>query len=402
MEDFKMKMNKIFILPLMIAIIGVSGCAKKDTDTTGAAKGAPSSAAAPGKWKIGYNCLITSSYVLVTLGDNSKYVIKAFGGEPFVLDDEGSIEKMIQDFENMIMSGCDGILVWLPVEQLYTTVSDMCKEAKVPFVLTDKVPSDPAIVAEIKSNPYFAGAIGPANDVYGIAIAEYALSKGYKNCIIASSLVGDPTDDPKIKAFRSVFEAAGGVVLEETHSENTPAQGIIENALIAHPNPDFIYGTGPDYLNAASDALRNKGFKTVVMGSGLDKTSLDRLADPTSPVAMINGDYWISGMLSAIIMQNYLDGTPLKDSAGEPVWFENILPFEVPASQYGLYQKYFLDQFCFTDEEIRRFSGINNPEFDYNAFLQLIDDYSLVNRLKARHREGLITDEEMKAAGIDL
>lgn len=355
-----------------------------------------------GQWKIGYNMFGSAAYALVALADNSKQAVGAFGGIPVMMDDEFSVEKIVQDVENMIASGCDGILIWLPAEALYPSVAQLCADAQVPFVLNDKVPEDPAIVAELKANPYFAGAIGPANAVYGASIAEYALSMGYKTCIIASADLGDPTDAPRLEVFKKVFTEGGGEILDELHAATAgDTQPQVENALIAHPNPDFIYGTGSDFGNGSSDALKGKGFDTVVMTSGLDATALSKLADPDDPMVMVNGDYWICGMLSAIILQNYLDGTPLKDANGEPVWFTDVMPFQVPAEQYDLYKKFFLDQFMYTPEEIQQFSGANNPDFNYDAFMKLISDYSLENRLLARYSDGSVTADELIAVGIN-
>jgi hypothetical protein len=84
------------------------------------------------------------------------------------------------------------------------------------------------------------------------------------------------------------------------------------------------------------------------------------------------------------------------------VWYTDVKPFEVSASQYDLYQKFFLDRYCYTNEEIERFSSLNNPDFNYDALIKLINSYSLEDRLLARYREGLITENELKSAGISF
>ena len=242
-------------------------------------------ASGDGTYKIGINYMTSSSYVLVTLRDNSVKVIEGMGSEALAIDDEANPEKIMQDIENMVSAGCNGVIAWMLVDQAFDPLSELCERSKVPFVLNDKVPEDPDIIANMKANPYFAGAIGPANAVYGEAVADYAISKGWETVVIFSGDAADPTDTPRIRAFREKFEAAGGVILNEAHAASTAdIQPTIDNTLVAHTEPDFIYATGPDYSNAACDALHGKGWATKVLSSGLDSTSLERLSDPDSPM----------------------------------------------------------------------------------------------------------------------
>lgn len=374
----------------------------KETTTENSDTTQETTGSTEGKYKIGYNFYGSNSYALLSLANNSKVVIDAFGNEGIGISDEYQVEKIVQDVENMISAGVDGLIIWLPAESLYLTVADMCKEAKVPFVLNDKIPSDPSIVAELKANPYFAGAVSPANAVYGEAIAKYALNQGLKTCIISSSGVGDPSDTPRLEAFKEIFTASGGQILSELHSSAADeAQSQIEDALIANPDPDFIYGVGSDFGIAAVSALENAGnTRAIVLTSGLDKAALELLGN--SSLKMVNGDFWIAGMLSAVVLQNYLDGTPLKDHDGNPVWIDSILPFEVPAEKYDLYKRFFLDEYCYSADEIRQMSGKYNPDFNYDAFLKVIEDYSLDNRLIAKYKEGKVTKDELTAVGINV
>lgn len=412
------KMKKLLSVLLVLTITAslFAGCGSKAaTETTATpteaakeetteATTAPTAEATEtaGNFTIGYNYFGSGSYALLSLANNSQVVIDAFGNKSVSMDDEFSVEKIIQDVENMISTGVDGLIIWLPVESLYLTVAKMCEDAKVPFVLNDKIPSDESIVAELKANPYFAGAIAPANAVYGQAIADYAISQGLKTCIISSSGVGDASDTPRLDAFKEAFSAAGGEVLTELHADAADAaQGQIEDALVANPDPDFVYGTGSDFGIAAVSALENAGNdRAIVLTSGLDKAALELLG--TSSMKMVNGDFWVCGMLSAVVLQNYLDGTPLKDANGEPVWIDNVMPFEVPSEKYDLYQKFFLDEYCYSADEIKQMSGKTNPDFNYDAFLQVIADYSLDNRLIAKYKEGKVTKEELSAVGITV
>ena len=331
-----------------------------------------------GTFKVGYNILAQGSYPLDTLAHNQEFVVEAFGGEVQAICDDGQVDKIVQDVENMIASGCDGLIIWLPADNLYQTVIDICTNAKVPFVFSDKLPLDESIKEQLMTNEYFAGAVGPANAEYGTLIAQYALDQGYTDCIISTGTQGDPTDTPRIEAFTETFEAGGGTIEQVVYTDSQDnIQIYIENALIAYPDVDFVYGTGSDYGIGACAAIENQNLDAKVLTSGLDSGALERLA-AGGPMEFVNGDYWVSGTLSTVLLMNYLNGTPIKDGDGNPVWVDNIMPFEVAADQYDDFQKTFIDGDFYTADEIKAMNGIT-----YDEFMDIINNYSLEERVAA-------------------
>lgn len=390
-----MKFKKLFAMGLAATTVMASMAAcGGDTSTTESTAGADSAAvsdsvaggedaasedsASTGKFKIGYNYYGPGSYALTKLADNQQFVIDAFGNESQSISDDFQVDKIVQDIENLVSSGCNGLVIWLPADNLYQTVIDICTNAKVPFVFSDKVPSDPAIKEQLMSNEYFAGAVGPANAEYGTLIAEYALAQGYKSCIISTGAQGDPTDTPRIEAFTEAFEAGGGTIEQIVYTDSQDnIQPYTENALIACPDVDFVYGTGSDFGIGAVSAAQNQGLDTKVLTSGLDSGALDLLAEGSN-MEFVNGDFWVSGTLATVLLQNYLEGNPIKDADGNPVWIDNIMPFEVSADQYDEFKATFIDSDFYSTEEIQAMSGIT-----YDEFMDIVNKYSLEERTAA-------------------
>lgn len=355
------------------------------------------SALADSSIKIGYNYFGTGGYSLAALANQSQVVLDYCGDESTSTDDQFSVENIITDVENMISSGCDGVIIWLPAEPLYKVVGQMCEDAGVYFVLNDKVPQTQEVRDFLNSCEYFAGAVAPANAEYGAAMANYALDQGWKTCIATSSAEGDASDQPRLDAFKKVFEAAGGEILAEVHSDTT-ADSLpnIQDALIACDEPDFIYGVGSDYAITACTALEDYPmYDTQVITSGLDKEALGLLLDDTCPLVTINGDYWIAGYFSAVILQNACEGNKLTDAEGKAIWVDDIMPFEVSETSYPLYEKYFLNESVYTKDETVAMIGIS-----YDEMMTIIHDYSLENRLMAKNAAGIISDAEMQEAGL--
>jgi len=357
--------------------------------------------AAEGDVKIGINYFGSGSYALLLLKKNSEVVLEAYGHEPMSLDDEFNVEKIVTDIENMIQSDVDGIVVWSPTETLYPTISQMCEEAQVPFVLNDKVPSDPEIIDELMANPYFVGAVSPDNASYGEATADYAIEKGWKTCLMAMPEIGDPSATPRYEAFKAKFEAAGGTILDEIHAADiATSQQKLEDALIANPDPDFVYGTGSDFGIAAVGALEKFDYDTAVMTADFDETVLGYLKDATLPVLM--GDSLISGTFSAILLENYVMGTPILDENGKVPFITDVAGFFLTPEQVDLYNKFWIDEHCYSAEEMANMCTANNPDFGYQEFIDAIHNYSFEERLKAKMDEGKVTQEELEAAGVVL
>lgn len=347
---------------------------------------------------IGYNIFGSGPYALGMLANNTESVIKAYGQESMALDDEFSVEKIIQDVENMISSGCDGLVIWLPAESLYPTVAKMCADAQVPFVLNDKVPSNQEIIDTLRENAYFAGCSAPNDNALGKGCAEYAIEQGWKSCIITSSAAGDSSDTPRIEGFREVFEAAGGEVKEELHADNLDESvGQVQDALTATGDVDFIYGTSSDYGLNACTALEGKGADTKVISAGLETEALDALCNEESPLVYLAGDSWVSGIYSTILLENAIAGTPVQDEDGNVPWIDNVAPFQILPEEYELYTTCFIDNLCYSDEELLAMNGI-----DYDSFMEIVNNYSFEDRVNAKLDEGLITQEDIDAAGLTI
>ena len=345
--------------------------------------------------KVGYNYYGAGSYALLSLANNSDYVIQYMGDEAMGTNDNFQAEQIVADIENMCNAGCDGVIVWLPIEALYTTVGEICAKYEVPFILNDKIPSDPEVLAALQENPYYIGAVAPANAVYGEQIAEYALAQGYTSVLIGSSTIGDASDTPRLEAFTAAFEAGGGTVLDTLYIESVDdGTTKFENSLIVN-EPDFIYGVGSDHGISAVNALANADLDIPIVTSGLDSQALEYEAE--GKIEMITGDFWVCGTFSAIIMEAYLNGNQMFDADGNVPYIDDVLPFEVPAEQYELYKAVFLDTTPYSAEEIETLANGT-----YEELLEAIHNYSIEERAAAHVAAGTLDAAVAEAAGITI
>ena len=332
-----------------------------------------------GNYKVGYNFFGAGSFALLQLANNSEYAIKQLGDEPSSTNDNFQVEQIIADIENLCNAGCDGILIWLPVPDLYPTVAEICAKYEVPFVFNDKVP-DEEMHKSLSENPYYVGAVGADNELYGELIANYAIEQGYKSVLIATATLGDPTDTPRLEKFREIFEAAGGEVLDVLNCENVDdATSKIENSLIVN-DPDFIYGTGSDFGIAAVNALNNQDMlgEVAVVTSGLDSQAIEYRMD--GKIEYLNGDFWACGYYATILLEAYLHGNQMLDADGNIPYVDNVAPFLFDPADYETYQAVFLNDETtpYLAEETQAFvSGT------YDELLAAMQSYSIAERAAA-------------------
>ena len=134
-------MKKLLALILALAMtLSLAACGAASNGSAGTS-GTSGSAAASGEkvgtdtesgsFKIGYNQLVTGDFALDALANNMETAIEGLGCEAMGVVAGGSMEQMVTDIENMISSGCDALVLWLPIDSLYLTVAQMCEDAGV-------------------------------------------------------------------------------------------------------------------------------------------------------------------------------------------------------------------------------------------------------------------------------
>lgn len=417
MKKAILKFVSVMMLLLIVAAgLGACGNSTSGSQSASGASGTTSSQAAgsapgsvaggteqtgggQGQWKVGIN-YFSSVYPLLALARTSEQATLAAGGTSMKIDDGVSMEQIVADFENMIQNGCDGLIVWCPVETIVMTIAQMCEEHKVPFVLSDKVPTNPEIIEALYANPYFVGAVAPANGEYGAYAAQMCLDEGYTKAIVSTPGVGDATGTPRAEGFVAAFEAGGGKILTIVNNDGMTdgGQANVEDALIAYPDVEVIFGTGSEFGVGAVEAVKNNGGAVKVITCDLDETLLNQLNDGI--LLGLVGDYWVAGFFSGVLLQNYLDGHPLTEADGKPVWVEDLMYFGVNGDQLDLYKKFWISEYCYSPEEINQMFVANNPDFTTADLKEIMYAYSLNERLNAKLAEGKVTEAELTAAGV--
>lgn len=354
---------------------------------------------------VGINSWVAGVYALDILANNSKFAVEANGDEILVFNDEGNVEKLTSNVENMISANVDGVLWMGMFENMFTVGPSLLENAGIPFALYDKVPSDESVIEAIQNMSNFAGAV--ANDNYdaGSSMAKIALENGSTKVLIAGAEVGDPNTDARVAGFSETFEAGGGTILSVTRVATGEANGeqqACDNMLAAFPEADCFYCTGEEFTLQAINVIAKTPLdhEVKVYGTDLNPTLLENLVDGT--LAACGGAHWVSALYSAILLENAMDGHKLTDADGKVPFINDAKMITVPAECADLYQRFFIDENPYEEEEIQNLLYKYNPDVTLDDLMEVINNYSLEDRLIAKYNAGKVTAEELEAVGIEV
>ena len=260
--------------------------------------------------------------------------------------------------------------------------------------------ADKAITEKLETYTTYCGATTPDNYSYGVQMAEFALEEGYKSGFILASGVGDASGTPRINGFRETFEAAGGTILGEQHTDDSnQAVTQAEDMYLANPDADFIMATGASTFGSAGLEVLQKynDDKMKIITADFDETVLASMKEDDK-VQFLIGDFLVCGSYAAVLMCNKLEGTPMLDADGTAPYVDMVPAFSIPVAEQELFSKYIAGDCIYSDAECQAMMGMSLEDFEN----KIVSGYTLEERLQAKYAEGTISAEEMEAAGLSV
>jgi len=343
---------------------------------------------------LGYNNYRVGAYSLDILQKNFEYAAKAMGVDVMVVNDEAKIDNCPINVDNMISAGVKGIAFFGLNDNVMLAIAQRCEQAGVYFAFYDHMPSD-QVVEMLKGFNYYAGAAATSDISTGRVAGEYAASVGATKAVIVTGEQTDPSHSARVQGFTEAFEAAGGEVVGVGWGSPalSDSLGRANDLLTAHPEADFVYGSNGDCGLAAKEAIASHSDVTAqVYATDLDPDILTGLADGS--ISAANGAHWINVYFAASLLTNAVNGNVIKDADGNAPRL--IVPvMTLPSSYIDLYNKLWIENAPFTEEELASLVG---ADVTVDTLQQMLDNYTIDQRLDALVAAGKVTQEEVDAA----
>lgn len=332
------------------------------------------SGAAQGKLSFAGDIVGQGAQALDDLVAEEEYLFKAMGSEFKIYNDNFTADTQGTNVQTMASAGYDGLMIFGWNATLYTTISNTAKEAKVPFVFFDQIPTDADMISQLEENEYYVGSVGVDNYQLGVNIAKRMLADGKTKALLLGGSVGDVVHDARNKGFVETFEAGGGQVLATTRCTDPAEATTKEDDMISgNPDAEATYCLTGDYAIAAIAALENHANTQMSLYCS-DVTTEAAQYIKDGAIVCGDGGSKIATVIASALLYNYANGNIIRDENGKAPNFSNIVSFEVNKDNVDAYVSAFLTGHPVSEEDVRAMvaDGVN-----YKTFTDYIETFSL-------------------------
>lgn len=350
---------------------------------------APTAAApaADGDIKIGVSIWSSTD----VLGSQCKRILdeaaKALGVQVQYVDQGHVSEQVTASVEQLCAAGCQGIIICNSADTEMTSAIKTCNDNGVylaQFFRIINEQNSPDIYKAAVDSPYYVGAVHENEPENGEKLVNILLDKGDRNIGLIGWEQGDATWLGRLEGYTKGVEAWNAAhpddqaKLSEPQYAGTSSEGgskAAEALMAADPDLDALIpaGGGGDPLQGAIAAVERAG-KT----GQIDIVSTDFLPDlkerlENGSMAAESGGHYCDPLFAFMLVYNAIKG----NYTGIEGNFINMnFPYLYVASpeDYGDYEKYFVDQLPYTDDELVEMAGLSVDDLSKKCAALSIED----------------------------
>ncbi|KJD34336.1 ribose ABC transporter substrate-binding protein [Tamlana nanhaiensis] len=308
------KLNKTFLIILLLAIFTTLGCKNKKQNTTK---------------KVAVVVSTLNNPWFVVLGESAAQRARELGYEATIFDSQNNTSKEAEHFENLIAAGYNAILFNPTDSEGSVSNIKRAKQAGVPtFCMDREVNSLDGPISQIISDS-FSGCV---------ELGEYFVRQLNKKgkYVELLGLVGDNNTWNRSKGFHSVvdhFPELKMVAQQSADFDRSKAMEVLESVLQSNPDIDAVFCGNDAMAMGAYQALVATGKANNVMVFGFDGADdvMNAIADKKIKATVMQSPKAMA-QTAAELADEYLKGkrnfsakTPL---AVQLVTRENIYQFE--------------------------------------------------------------------------
>ena len=357
------------LLVVVMIVASLAACDKKEAGTGEMHES--------GKvYSIAGNNFGAGAYPLDIIGHAEQKIVNITGAKLDIADNQFTADKIVTDLESQLATSPDGVLMLCLVDAVFGTVKEKCNEAKVPYVLDTNLPTDQALLEEIKNDPLFIGAATADQYKIGAEIANVMLNDGITEAVILAAAVGDYSHDTRIKGFTETYEANGGTVVQVMHcSDPSEATTKANDLLMANPDIPAVYATGGDYLSAlVAIKTADASAKYALYGTDIAPDLIE--AVEAGVISCMNGGQHLCGAMVMCMLINYLDGHQILDENGKVPFITDFPTYTITTDNAAGFKVLYAEDSCFiTEEEFKVLLHRYNPDVDFATYRKFTDDY---------------------------
>ena len=331
--------------------------------------------------------------------DIVKKAASILGVETTVVDQGHASEQVTASAETLAAAGCNGMIICNSADSEMTSVINTCNENEMYVTQFYRIISEtasPDVYAAAKSSKFYVGAVHEDEVLNGKTLMGLLLEKGGPNKTGARHIclegwtVGDATFQLRWQGYKEGLEEWNAThpddqatMTEPVYANTSSAEGAKVTEQFVNTNPDMdaliVAGGGGDPLVGSIGQLANMGLTGKI--SVVSTDFLSDLADQLTSGGIFaeSGGHFCDPLYAFMLTYQACTGK-LEVKEGE-FGAEIKFPYVYVSSseEYSDYEKYFVDDAPYTDDEIKALAEKSFADLDKAATSLSIED------VKARH-----------------
>ncbi len=377
------RFGALLMAGVMVASL-VTGCGSS------AGSGSSGSASGSGSDKIKIGVSIWSSTDV--LGSQCKKIVdkaaKATGVEVQYVDQAHVSEQVTASVEQLCAAGCQGIIICNSADSEMTSAINTCNEHGVYIAQFFRIISkdnSPEVYNTACNSKYYVGAVHEDEVTNGYTLVNLLLENGDRNIGLEAWTVGDATFQLRWQGYQQAIDEWNAshaddpaTMTEPVYANTSSEEGAAAAMSLYNSNPGMdaliVAGGGGDPLVGSIGAFANEGLTGKVDVVSTD--FLDDLADQLKSGGMFaeSGGHFCDPLFAFYLVLNAVKGKYVKDEG--TFGYEILFPYLYVSSpdDYANYEKYFVNDDPYTDEELAAMADYSFDELNKAASNLSIDD----------------------------
>ncbi|RKM63474.1 sugar ABC transporter substrate-binding protein [Butyrivibrio sp. XB500-5] len=358
------------------------------TTSDGAASGDAAPAASGDNITIGVSIWSSTD----VLGSQCKKIVdkaaKANGVEVQYVDQGHVSEQVTASVEQLCAAGCKGIIICNSADSEMTSAINTCTENGVYIAQFFRIISEensPEVYKTACNSKYYVGAVHEDEVTNGYTLVNLLLENGDRTIGLEAWTVGDATFQLRWKGYQQAIDEWNkahpddqATMTEPVYANTSSEEGAAAAMSLYNSNPGMdaliVAGGGGDPLVGSIGAFANEGLTGKIDVVSTD--FLDDLADQLKSGGMFaeSGGHFCDPLFAFFLVLNAVKGNYVKEEG--TFGYEILFPYLYVSSpdDYANYEKYFVNDDPYTDEELAEMSSYSFDDLSKAASSLSIDD----------------------------
>ena len=326
------------------------------------------------------------------LGSQCKKIVdkaaKATGVEVQYVDQAHVSEQVTASVEQLCAAGCQGIIICNSADSEMTSAINTCTEHGVYIAQFFRIISQensPEVYKTACNSKYYVGAVHEDEVTNGYTLVNLLLENGDRNIGLEAWTVGDATFQLRWQGYQQAIDEWNkahpddpATMTEPVYANTSSEEGAAVAMSLYNSNPGMdaliVAGGGGDPLVGSIGAYANEGLTGKIDVVSTD--FLDDLADQLKSGGMFaeSGGHFCDPLFAYYLVLNAVKGNYVKEEG--TFGYEILFPYLYVSSpdDYANYEKYFVSDDPYTDEELAAMAGYSFDELNKAASNLSIDD----------------------------